>query len=614
MVQLPRVWSQARGRSRLLVCVGVILVGIGACERDQVPTSSLTKHADISRAQLIPTVRGSHRLRLAEKQVVRLANEIPGFAGYYIEAGSGQLVAYVKDSVQKFPSATASLNAHLAQDGLGIPAYQRPHSVRIKQADYDFQTLSDFRDFVSDSLLGLSGVRSVGLDQKINRVTVGIRDAQAEAFVLDQLRQHSIPAAAVNFQFVPNPTMMIAHGSLSASTKSRRYGSILESGGTPDSLAGGLPFTDTGNGGTCTIGAVVDSGSTRMFMSASHCTTHMYQLNGDTVATEAGLTIGYERGDRAYTGTGCNLLWCWDDRSSDAAVFSIVNSLYTPSRKGVIARPGTRSQLVLNAARDTSINSSHPWLFVGGTLDASYLVAGETIDHVGIRSGWTYGTITNTCDDFVRAPNNGDPHMKVYCEARSDNMGVPAGDSGGPVFLWDGYDGAILIGTLTGCAGSQGSYTYNGQSGILACTGGWASYWSANEYDQGTFDALIGTTVGTPSITGSVSGGDAVASWSAVSTTNTTATTQYQIFQWTWDASTSTYSQNGFYVGSNTSTSYTDASAPWTITSSVGATQPDVCTYSSVGIEIRAYNQGVFAYSNTIWFQGPANGSGGGAC
>jgi len=114
----------------------------------------------------------------------------------------------------------------------------------------------------------------------------------------------------------------------------------------------------------------------------------------------------------------------------------------------------------------------------------------------------------------------------------------------------------------------------------------------------------------TPSLTGSVSSGNATASWSAVSTTNTTSATTYEIWEWTWDASTQSWDENEQFIGTTTGLFYTDVSAPWTISSVAGTGQPEMCNYSSVGIEIRAYNQGAYAYSGTLWFQGPKNGPG----
>ena len=611
-MQFPRVWSKARGVSPLLACVGVVLVGIGACQRDKLPTQSpaspVTKGLGIARSQSI--VRGSHHVRPAESRFVQLANEIPGFAGYYIEAGSGQLVAYVKDSTKGFAAAAGALSAHLATDGLGLPPRVRPSTVRIRKADYDFQTLSDYRDIVSDSILGLPGVVSVDLDEQINRVTIGIetsKASQARPLVLDRLRQYGIPIAAVNLKQAARVLNMVAYGSPPV-TKTRRYDSILESG-SPDTLAAGLPYYDKLANGLCTVGAVVDSGSTRLFMSASHCTKHMFHLNGDTILTYLyGTLIGVERGDREHTGHACNIVFCWDDRSSDAAIFSFSSGL-VPNRKGVIARPGTRSQLVLNAARDTSINSSHPWLFVRGTAAAGDLASGETIDKVGMRAGWTYGTITGTCVDVLfDNSDNGDGYQKTYCEAEADGLGSRRGDSGGPIFIWDGYDGATLIGTMTACAGSTGFY-YRDPVYIVACTGSFFSYWSANEYDQGTFDALNNTTVGTPSVSGSLDGsGNPVLSWSAVSTTNTTATTTYYVNRSVWDASTYTWTEEGHYIGVTTSTSYTDAGPPLTMTSYAGGTQPAECVYTYSYYSVTAYNQGAASTSSVVYFQGAANG------
>ena len=77
----------------------------------------------LSRSQAI--VRGSHIDRPAEARFVQIANEIPGFAGYYLDGTNRQLVVYVKDSsrdsLQAFESAASAIRAHLANDGLGIP-------------------------------------------------------------------------------------------------------------------------------------------------------------------------------------------------------------------------------------------------------------------------------------------------------------------------------------------------------------------------------------------------------------------------------------------------------------------------------------------------------------
>lgn len=175
------------------------------------------------------------------------------------------------------------------------------------------------------------------------------------------------------------------------------------------------------------------------------------------------------------------------------------------------------------------------------------------------------------------------------------------GDSGGPVFIWDGMDGAELVGTMF--AADSNTITTD-TSRYLA---GMFSNWSAIVTENGPIDPSKHTTVGAPSPSGSVSGGQAVATWSAVSTTNTSAPTRYEIFESTWDASTQSWTEYQNYIGSTTSLTYTDP-APWTIHAVTGDGQAQQCDYSSVGIQIVAYNGGVINPGPTIWFQGPKNG------
>ena len=158
-----------------VVAALVTAAAIGGCRRGDAPTQAVQSRVGIGKSLRI--VRGSHRNRPAEARFVQLANEISGFAGYYVESTTGQLVVYVKDStrdsLQNFASAAAAVRSHIALDGLGMPLGQRPAVVRARRADFDFQALSDYRDIVSDSMLGtFPGVEMVDLDEAINRVSI----------------------------------------------------------------------------------------------------------------------------------------------------------------------------------------------------------------------------------------------------------------------------------------------------------------------------------------------------------------------------------------------------------------------------------------------------------
>lgn len=116
-----------------------------ACN-ESLPTGASRLSA--ARASQRTAFTGSSRRRRAEDQFVRLANEIPGFGGIFMNPAH-ELVAYVKDTSARHSltaSATTALKAHLASDGFGIPR-NRPTSVRTLSADYDWPTLSTYRDF-----------------------------------------------------------------------------------------------------------------------------------------------------------------------------------------------------------------------------------------------------------------------------------------------------------------------------------------------------------------------------------------------------------------------------------------------------------------------------------
>src|SRR6185312_2222819 len=266
------------------------------------PTAS-SKSILAARNQALRTrVVGSHRRRPAEDGFVQLANEIPGFAGVFISP-QHELVALVKDTtVSRSATALAksALTVHLSTDGLGMSARVRPSSVRIVAADYDFQTLSDYRDFVSDSVLGrVHGVSMVDLDEEINRVTIATLASVpgVQGKVTQMLVAHNIPLAAIHF--VSGRGVRATTGSRARFDRRRGHTSLTD--GSPDHLGGGIAFQSAAVGGNCTIGMVVDSASARRLVSASHCTYKRYELDHDSMTTSGGLYIGKETADPVGT-------------------------------------------------------------------------------------------------------------------------------------------------------------------------------------------------------------------------------------------------------------------------------------------------------------------------
>lgn len=614
-MQSPRGRSMAHKVSYLFGALAAVAVVIAGCERDRGPTQPLTKSLSLSKTPGL--VSGSRHPRPAEQGMVKLANEIHGFAGYYIERGSGQLVAYVKDTATAFGTAARALNSHLMTDGFGLPQRARPKNVRIVRADYDFQTLSDYRDLVSDSIMMVvPGVAWVDLDEAINRVSVGILPstaAQTRAAILVRTKQMGIPTAAINFVVDAYARLSVAHVSTVAGAKGAKRGKVatgavrrLSANNLEaidyDTIAAGVNFEDlAGLQSLCTVGAVVDSGSQRLFVSDSHCTQDLYQNDGDIVKSINATPWAYEQNDPAPART-CAFLGfpCWYHRSSDAASFKLYSIPAANTRVGLIARPSTRQYVGLGGSRDTSISATNPWLYITGTLSGSSIVVGMEIDKIGSRGGWTYGTVSSTCVDIYVLPSS-----QVYCTVLSHDMANREGDSGGPVFVWDGLDGATLIGTVEAGWGSSASYW-----GGTEYVGTYFNYWQSVLFDLGNLNATDNTSVGAPFLTGSTNGmSQPKVDWSAVGTSNSTSTTSYQIYEWQWDPSLPGWIENQSYVGSETGLTYTGGPG-WAITAVTGDSAPDMCNYYAYAVQVKAYNQGAIQWSNMVWFQGPQYGTG----
>lgn len=535
--------------------------------------------------------------------MVSLANEIPGFGGMFINSAN-EFVAYIKDTTTQHAlaaSAVKALRAHLSSNGFGVPLRVRPNAVRTLPADYDWPTLSGYRDFIADSLMNPNGVVTVGIDVAINRVSVTVASSNpnAESDLKQALIRYQIPLAAISVSRGVQAQNAAALAPSAPTFPDPTSTLLTLNDSEPAALMGGImirvPTGPGGQTGFCSIGAVVDSAGITKLLSASHCSLVTWTLDGDSIHTFDGDLIGHETTDMAATVAWSPTWGHFWHRGSDDALWSM-DATYGAGHAmpGVIGRTTSRDSSGASGALTKTLDSSNPYLYIYDTLTSSSLFVGEEVDKVGQTSGWQKGQIWKLCIDVLEA-NSHDHECSTEITALTME-----GDSGGPVFIWDGEDGAVLVGTMWG---KDKNTVTSDTSRWLA---GYVSNWSAIATENGHPDPRRHTTVGAPSPTGSVSGGQGVTTWSAVSTTNTSATTQYEIYQSTWDAPTQSWTEFNQYEGSTTSLTYTDASAPWTIYS-IGDGS-DQCTYSYVSVVIVAYNAGVRSAGSSVWFQGPANG------
>lgn len=556
--------------------VAVVSLGVSGCDRAALtaPRPSPTGSA-ASSAHQRPLAVGSKERRPDEDRFVLLAREEPSFAGFYID-NSGDLVVQVADETRR-RSAEAVVARHRSLTTLGLPTRYRTSKIQTRKVEFDFQQLSDWRDLATDSILGRYGVVWTDLDERRNTVTLGL-GAGNESAVRAILRRNGVPDRAVYVK--PN----------SGATPLTRVVSATEhpysvTSGV-DTVGGGLQLERSGM--QCTLGFTAIISSVVRPVTASHCSYTMWSTESSQqkVGNHYGI---YETSDP--TPSNCSafeILFniCYTKRASDAALYTVQFDTLK-YRVGLLVRLRNRNT---GSGGSLLVDTIAPWIYVASSTNTP--TDGAAVDKIGSYSGWTYGNVNATCVD-VGHPG----YRRAFCQGKAHTW-AHGGDSGGPVFSWDGEDGASLYGInsaldCSSCTENEDMF-FSPMSGIIN--------------DLGSMNVVSNVTVGTPSVSGTVSGG-AVLSWSAVSTSNTTKTTYYKIYRSTWNATNYTWSDDNQYLGQTSSTSFTDSGPLITINSYLGAYPPNGCEYSYARYQVVAYNSGITGVASPVYFLGPADGA-----
>ncbi|MFW6175841.1 MAG: hypothetical protein ACOC7L_03360, partial [Acidobacteriota bacterium] len=174
----------------------------------------------------------------------------------------------------------------------------------------------------------------------------------------------------------------------------------------------------------------------------SHCTdkqggvedTEYFQPTESVDPTRISVEIAdpeYFRGGECPRGRKC--------RFSDSA-FADYDSDST-GEFGTIARTEFRDPL----EGSLTIDSNDPRFDIAAEDLSDTLPDGTELNKVGRTTGWTFGDVDGSCVDVNVAQSN----ITLLCQTIV-NAGVGGGDSGSPVFAWDGGSDVTLNGILWG--------------------------------------------------------------------------------------------------------------------------------------------------------------------
>lgn len=402
--------SVRSGTSRPARCAAVLIVALTLAACSDPATTTQPTAVSRATANRVASAITTPEIRPPERHLYELASEIPGFGGYFIDS-SGVVVGYVTDLARG-----QALQRRLETDvRAGHIGGSRTRSVTIRKGQFDFPSLARWRDIVSGQLLGVvPGVVMSDADEAANRVTIGIDEAKHPGVRDEALRalvKLGVPANAVRFiTFVP-PSLDVAKPTSVPTTSMMFLNQNL--GDVPSPLVAGYRIYVPE--GWCTLGPVVVYNGNGSALTASHCSSIIYGLDGTQFQTTNGAVIGSEVLDPSPTcGSKC--------RRSDATLMNLQAGV--PYDFGRVART-TDVASNWGVAGSLNVDQSNPTLDL---IDEEDAVAGMTVQKTGARTGTTIGYVTNTCVDESDA--NG------YVRACSfvSTYYADGGDSGAPVY------------------------------------------------------------------------------------------------------------------------------------------------------------------------------------
>lgn len=405
--------------------------------------------------QLRPEQSSAPANVVLDEDLIKLGRLVPGFGGLYIDA-NGHLIAYmVGDAFPVDAGAVQSRQAQLEKALLEVyganvlsqglksgdpgrpPGSSPPPKINIVKGNHDILHLAEWRK-QADRVLGLPGVVFTDLDERSNRVKIGVGPGAARDRIEAAIKESGVPRDAV---IIEDTRPIYEQSTL------RSHVRPLPGGVQIEADIGAFSFK------TCTIGFNAIRAGVGGFVTNSHCTATRGGSSGtdfhqpdDPWWTE-GNKVGDEIADPGYFTGGS----CPSDRRcrfSDSAFID-----YSIARGSNIARTTGRNNGSL------TISSSNPRLTIVGVT--SSWIDGSELDKVGRTTGWTFGAVNGTCQNI----NVSDADVTLFCQHRVRRISgthrmTNNGDSGSPVFQWQGNT-VVLSGILWGGPDDGSSFLFS---------------------------------------------------------------------------------------------------------------------------------------------------------
>jgi hypothetical protein len=358
-----------------------------------------------------------------------LDRQIPGFGGVFLDR-DGSPTIYLTRGAGRGPAERA-LAGYLGARGLSVAA------LHVREAQYGWQQLERWQDAATDGAFQIAGTVFVDNDETSNRVLIGVENAGSIGQVRAALARSGLPDDAVILNQV-EPIVQVA-----------TLQNVIQ-----NSVMAGVQINFPRY--LCSLGFNAVKDGQASFVTASHCTN----TQGGTESTPywqplqsvRSTQIAVEVDDPTYRkGAGCpgGRVCRYSDASRAAYMNGITGAL------GQIAQtsgPNNNSLDLVNGSFSITSNDCDGQTGkLGGCL-----AAGATVNKVGRTTGWTQGSITNTC---VNTGVQGSRIVQL-CQTFV-TAGVGGGDSGSDVFQITSGSNVKLAGILWGGSSSGTQFVYS---------------------------------------------------------------------------------------------------------------------------------------------------------
>lgn len=355
-----------------------------------------------------------------DEALLQLEALMPHLGGFYLgEDGTAHVL--LTDEASEGERLTArSIGDNFAnQRSFAAGQRRRPAPTELKPARFRFSELVHMRTYATD-VLNLEDVQSLDADERVNRVSVGVLSEKGAGRVRAYWAQLGLPPESLEVFVQPR---IKALATLNDEVRPVPGGYAIRNGN----------FNYT----ICTLGYPVYSSILGMFgfITNSHCTNVSGGVENTSFFQGGPFAFATEYLDPIFQ-TSSSIPGCPSGQScrrSDSAFAGDTN--YPVGALGKIAQTVNYCALPQTHC-STTVNSSSPVFYPRGF--ASSPLVGQYFEKVGRTTGWTYGPIDQTCTT-VRDDSSGRYFVCQY----TVSAGVDAGDSGSPVFTWDGAQNPI---------------------------------------------------------------------------------------------------------------------------------------------------------------------------